>query len=245
MKKVNILIIIILLALFINITIVKACDEVEKKQITKDASNIKISYVPNSEETKDPDMSQVIEQKNYLDIKIYNVPTTVYMELKSGSYSTQVDKVRLDYHNIGPDGSITLRMESLTDTANLSLEIYAFTNTCSGEKLKTITMKVPKFNTYSQLDVCNDIPEFYLCQEYIDFNIDKSKFYSQVEEYRKKKENPDTADLIIDDGATAQHNIYIEKKSYLKHIIFGVVTVIAVVGGYFLIKRKKHEPEIW
>ena len=244
MKKINILIV-LLLALFINITIVKACDELEKKQISQDASNIKISYVPNSEETKDPDMSRVEEQKNYLDIKIYNVPSTVYLVLNSGSYATQVDKIQLDYHNIGPDGSITLRMESLTRTANLVLEVYSFTNTCSGEKIKTITLKVPKFNTYSQLDVCSDIPEFYLCQEYIDFEIDKSKFYSQVEEYREKKDNPESADLIIDDGTTAQHNIYVEKKSYLKHIIFGVATVIAVVGGYFLIKRKKHEPDIW
>lgn len=244
MKKITKLLIFILLLLIGNVVYAEdseniSCDHVEKKGIMQNASNIKVTFVPTEKSSE----QQVLQR--YMDIKIYNVTSDVFLAIKGDSVGTQMNARTLSINDVGPEGAIVLRMPALDRIANLVLEVYSKGKTCNGDKIKTLTLKIPKYNFYSQLEVCNDVPEFYLCQEYIDFEIDPSKFYDQVADYKEKKENPELSEIIVNDNTPAQHNIYIAPKSYIKHIIFGVVVVIVVVSGYFFIKRKKHKPDIW
>ena len=56
------------------------------------------------------------------------------------------------------------------------------------DSYKTITIKVPRYNQYSEDPLCEGIEEFYLCQESYEKEIDRETFESRINTYRSKKE---------------------------------------------------------
>lgn len=242
-KKINLLIAFLLL-FFVLVKTVDAseCGVVEKTDIKTKASNIRVTYVPQVIDNGDGTTRRVI------DIKIYNVTSDVFLTIGTTGTQVTADKQILDYQKIGPDGSITLRVPSVTEMSEYQLEIYTNGIYCSGDVVRTIKLTVPKYNFYSQLEACDGISEFYLCQEYITFNIDKSTFYEQTAAYREKMENPETADLILNDNNVASHKIAIADNSRKKYVAVGLIIAGGVVATYIIIKKKKekqNQNEIW
>ena len=112
---------------------------------------------------------------------------------------------------------------------------------CYGKKLRTIDLTIPKYNTYSQQEICSDIPTFYLCREYINFDIDSEKFIDNVENYKKrieKKEvtNPDsTNNNVINTTVDSTFSTISE----YKYIIVGVIIFIGIIVTILIIRKHR------
>ena len=219
------------------------CSAVDKNEIKSKASNIRINYVAGVQDvkTKDYDDREVDAQSRHIDIKIFNLSSDLFMRVKSSNSNIKIEEKLIDYHNMGPDGSITIRVPALDVVQEYIFEAFSYSDNCKGEIVRTIRLTVPKYNTYSQLDVCSDIKEFYLCQEYITFNIDKDKFFDQVNNY---KENGATnADDLMDE--TSALNKIVASSSKTKYFIVGILLVGGIVATYFIIKNNRKKNQIW
>lgn len=65
------------------------------------------------------------------------------------------------------------------------------TQTCD-DVLKTLQLKIPKFNKYSEDPLCNGIEEFVLCNPGYEKEIDYDDFVSRVNTYKKNKTKNDS-----------------------------------------------------
>ena len=217
------------------------CSVTEKVDIKSHASNIRVTYVPVVVNNNNDTTSRAI------DMKIYNVTSDVFLNISSSGNNVYIDDLTLDYRKIGPDGSITVRIPSVTEVAEYKIEVYSRGTFCNGEVIRTIKITIPKYNFFSQLEACDGISEFYLCQEYITFNIDKSSFYKQTADYKEKKDNPEASDFIIQDTTTS-HEIKAIDNTKRKYLIVGLLVAGGAVATYIIVKRskeKKREPVIW
>ena len=94
--------------------------------------------------------------------------------------------------------------------------------------LRTIKLTLPKFNFYSQLAACQDIPDYYLCQEYTTFEVDGATFYNKVDEYKAKLLTLEEAgDMELDNNGIV--STAISTVSRHKYAIVGVVLIFFVL----------------
>ena len=69
------------------------------------------------------------------------------------------------------------------------------------DNLKTITIKLPRYNIYSEDPLCDGIEEFYLCQETYEKEIDRETFESRINTYKKSKEQQNKQETSKDNEA--------------------------------------------
>ena len=102
--------------------------------------------------------------------------------------------------------------------------------------MRTIKLTLPKYNYYSQLDVCDDIPDYYLCQPYTKYSVDGGTFYDKVDEYKtklstlekEKEENNNTSFVTNTMSGISKY----------KYLIVGIAVVVGVVLTIFVLKKK-------
>ena len=219
------------------------CSAVDKNEIKAKASNVRINYVPGIEnvKTKDFDDREVDAQSRYIDIKIFNLSSDLFMRVKSSDDNIKIDETLVDYRNMGPDGAITIRVPALDIVQEYVFEVFSYSDNCKGEIVRTIRLTIPKYNTYSQLDICSDIKEFYLCQEYITFDINKDRFFDQVNDY--KENGAANADVLIDQ--TSALNKIVASQSKAKYFIVGILLVGGIAATYFIVKNNRKKNQIW
>lgn len=241
-KRKNFLLLIIMMAFFLFIGNVRAADDentckpTELSELRSMAANVKVTYVPVSvtEELEQPNFETgvSVSEKNYLDIKIYNVNTKLLVNVSANG-------ILEDYTSadVGADGAITLRQVPKNEVVTYKFEIRSFEYGCYDNVLRTIKLTLPRYNFYSQLGACADIPDYYLCQEYTTYKVDGATFYDKVDEYKAKLLTlEETEEVENNTGLVSQA---ISSVSKYKYVIVGVVVVIGVLLTIFILKRKK------
>lgn len=114
-----------------------------------------------------------------------------------------------------------------------TIEIYADdkAEVCPGEKLRTITYKVPSYNMYSQTTYCAENIDEDICYGYTNTDISDEEFDKKVEEYEKEK-NYTFLDKVLD---------------VILDYWYVVVIPILVVSAVYIIKiqqfKKKEKRE--
>lgn len=251
MKKRSILLLTIMLGVFLFIGNVKAeedrtCNAVSLNELRTAAANIKVSYVPGSKtvnEGTDPNsgFSQDVEYK-HLDVKLYNLTDKLYVRVETSGNKVNGDEMIVSARNIGPDGAVTIRQQAQTETITYTFKVYSDSYGCSTKTLRTIRLTLPRFNFYSQLDICQDIPDYYLCQEYTTYKVDGSTFYTKVDDYKAKllaqEENKNGVDLDDNTGIISKA---VSTVSRNKYIVAGIVVIAGVIATIYIIKRKKSD----
>ncbi len=119
-----------------------------------------------------------------------------------------------------------------------TIRIYASSETgCEGDTLRTITLRIPRYNQYSEFALCDSISDYYLCQRYVTYEkIDYDTFYEQVTEELEENEPTPEEELTwyerIWDFVVEHSTIF---------IIGGVVIVIGVGAtvAYIIIRRRR------
>lgn len=214
----------------------ETCKPSQLSELRSEAANVKVSYVPTTEARKVSYSSEVgasYVTTRYLDIKIYNVTEDLLIYVDNSN-----QQWALSYSDVMADGSITIRQPSSSmNIIDYSFKISSLKYGCSLETLRTIKLTLPKFNNYSELDVCADIPEYYLCQQYTTYSVDGSTFYDKVDEYKTKLLSIET-DSDLNDENTSVISKAVSNVSKYKYVIVGIVVVIGVVLTVIVLKKK-------
>ena len=133
---------------------------------------------------------------------------------------------------------------SLPETpGDYTVEIHGITESCD-IKLKTINIKLSKYNIYSEDPLCSDIPEFVLCNPEYDKDIDYDTFVSRVNTYKQtlvkkaiqeEKEKENKIDEIVE---------YL-KENIVKIIIIIIfiiaITITSILTIKSIVKRRRLE----
>ena len=139
--------------------------------------------------------------------------------------------------DIGRDGTLTFRQNMIDRKVNYEFKIMSDEYGCHDQTLRTIKLSLPIYNSYSQLEICSEIPEYYLCQEFVTSPVDGSTFYDKVDAYKAK---------LLEQGGNEQGdntgaiNKTFANASKYKYLIVGIIVALGVVITIVIIKRKEN-----
>ena len=200
MKK-NKYIIATLMMFFVSINYISAdCNEI-KKEFKKVSSKYTVKYEIN-EDTKDYTLTfytPLLEKYNY--------------EFKENAKDFKFEKVIDDglvFSNVKP--------------GEYKFDVIDLERKCN-ESLKTITLKLPKFNKYKDDPLCKGIEDFVLCSPTYDKEIDYETFKSRIETYKKgklKEEEHKEENQEIQKEPTFLENV-------LNYIKLNLLTIIIII----------------
>lgn len=219
------------------------CSLEKKNDLRVAASNVTINYQP--VEIEDGvgiddagNASGVVSY--YFDVKIFNINSQLKVVVKSANTENE-NEIVLTYKNMGQDGAITARKKAGYELSNLVFEIMGSDETgeCSIETLRTIKLTLPKYNDLAEREICTDIPEFYMCQKYISYDIKPETFSEEVRKYKEKKEKQESdSNAEVEDNNTG-----VDKTADLinknKFIIVGTIVLAGIIITVIIIRRKK------
>lgn len=247
MKKYRKIITFILFSMFIFIGNVFAeedntCNAVHLNELRTMAANVRVSYLPNEvQKTTAPsgEHGVTIERTKVLDVKIYNITSRLYIKVSSGGANISSDEHVITLANVGPDGSATIRQAAQIEPITYRFEIFSDDYGCSTKTLRTFKMTLPRFNYYSELDVCKDIPEFYLCQPFTTFKVEGSTFYDKVDEYKAKLavQSENNEGVASNGNGVVSETITAVSKN--KYIVVGIIVAIGAVITILILRKKR------
>jgi hypothetical protein len=220
-----------LLAFFIMSTgVLAACSVNDKAELNQKAANVKVTYEIKKETIQ---FNKGAIDYPYFKISILNVDDDLQFVVKNN-----IDKGSKTYkYADAVKDIITFNNFDTSKIFNYTIEVYiSDTAKCYSEKLRTIYLTTPRRNDYYQRAVCNDYPDFYMCQEYVTFeDIPQSTFEEKLDSYQKGK--------IADNGEEVVEKTFFDKVfgfiDKYKFIILG--GTIVIVGGAIVIARKKNK----
>lgn len=220
------------------------CSLEKKNELRTLAANVTINYQPvevaDGTSGIDDEGNAIDVLSYYFDVKIYNINSQLKVIVKSAD-DENTNEILLTYKNMGSDGAVTARKKVGVELSNLVFEIYGSDETggCSIEKLRTIKLTLPKYNNLAEREICADIPEFYMCQKYISYDIKPESFSEEVKKYKEKKEKQESdSEAEVEDNNTVTDKAadLINKNKY---IIVGAIVVAGAIITIIIIRRKK------
>ncbi len=243
MKKENIFLLIIMaVSLFIFTGRVyaaddeKVCTAMQLGELREIASKIKVTYVTGStvvEIPEDIETGATSYTSRYVDIKVYNMNPKLYVDVSSDAGYN----VTATFNDLAKDGTLTFRQSMIGKKVNYTFVVKSTSYGCDTETLRTVRLSLPIYNAYSQLEICSDIPDYYLCQEFVTSPVDGSTFYDKVDAYKAKLlEQGDGKD---EDNTGTVNKVFANASKY-KYLIVGVVVALGVAITVVIIKRKEN-----
>ena len=200
----------------------KACTKTYYSQLKSKAYKVTFNYDLHKEEGSD----------YYFTVTMANLQPGLVVEYGAISMMYVEGKDIYEFATIFDGGS------------TYEFKIYAANGyACAGELLYTKTLKIPKYNVYSERDECIEYEEFPLCNKWYQKDINSLEdFLQALELYKKSLEKDEPEDLDKEDKSIFDKII----EFYKDHIIItGPLTVLIIGGaGYYGFskyqKRKKR-----
>ena len=177
-----------------------SCSNEEIIRLSKIAYNVNADWEPVLFRYPDDYYETEAELENpdtyyRMHVNIYNVTEELKIEVEN---ITENKKYNFGYENTD-NGSLTLDAGLPVEIRNININIYG-TGLCSTQKFRSIPITIPKYNRMSDYDICNDIPDYYMCQTFVvnDKEMDEIEFKEEAEKYKEKKEKEENKIPIID-----------------------------------------------
>ena len=218
------------------------CPLETKTNLRVAASNVTVNYQPievayQNELNVPADSSGAVEY--FFDVKIYNVNSDLMVKIKSDDEFSQGTEVT--YKNIQKDGAIHAKKRVGNELTNLVFEIYGSQSTggCAVEVLRTIKLTLPKYNNLAEREVCTEVPEFYMCQKYVTYDIDPANFSKEIAKYKEKLEQQQNAsNTDVEDNNTLPDKAA-DLISKNKLFIVGAIVLAGIIITVIILRRKK------
>lgn len=214
-SRLIILIFVMLLVLPLNVDAAGLCTSKKLSDLKMKAYNSELVY-----ELKFDDY-----HNSYFLVTIYNVDKDVLLIFNSSIYL--------------PDSNGKIAIETaLQGGNNYEFKMYGGYDTdCVEEFLYKKTIKIPKYNVYSEREECIEYEEFPLCNKWYSGEISGDEFFlKQLNAYidSLKKTEPEKKEEIV------EKNIF-EKiiDFYVKYIVICLPITIIIVGVvvFFIVRR--------
>lgn len=221
------------------------CETSEMTKTRENAYRVSVSYdlmereVPEGEYTPPDGLTEEELENyklydNYFNVYINNITDDLYINVKN---SVTGNTTRYDSSD-AKDGVITIETDGVSEITDFTIDIFPSNEDCGRNKIRSISQRLPKYNEYSEYQFCQEVPNYYLCREYIDFDINYSmsevadKANSYYLEINVEKE---------DNNETAGEKV---KSFFTKHktaiIVSGVIIVGAGVATTIVIVLRKR-----
>ena len=183
------------------------CTDEEMDSLELLADRIKVSK----------EFTQSDEGRHGFELNAYNLSNKLYIQLPSG-LQVLTNKTESYLGNFWQD-------------QELELEIYASDNSnCGDELLRTIKVKLERFNEYSKREECKNYQNLDICKQWGDTSkVSEEDFLKLIKDADKTSEEVESSSTIID---------FI--KSNIIYIIGGVVFLITLIIILKVYKDKKR-----
>lgn len=246
MKKNILYVLIMILGMALTVPVFaeeeELCPLETKTNLRVAASNVTINYQPveiayQNEPGVPADSTGAVEY--YFDIKIYNVNSQLKVIIKSDEDG--FGETEATYKNIQKDGAIHVKKRVGNELKNLVFEVRGSdaTGGCAVETLRTIKLTLPKYNNLAEREVCTEVPEFYMCQKYITYDVDPANFAKEIAKYKEKLEQQQNAsNADVEDNNTLPDKAA-DLISKNKLIIVGAIVLAGVIITIIILRRKK------
>lgn len=237
MKKILTFVIAMFL-LNIRVSAASLCSYTEQAELNSKAANIKVSYEVIDDVVGSDDEGYI---DYYFKVSIVNVTEDFYVVVKN-DYN---DEEQTYYSSDAVDGIITIKWRYSDKVTNFNIQAYTSSNTnCPNEKFKTVYLTTPRFNEYSEREICLDYPDFNYCQKFVTFaEINDDEFVEKMVSYSEKVTGQDEQEPTTPNDVTLIDKI-IEFIDNYKFIILGSIVVI-VVGSVIIHRvRTKKQREL-
>lgn len=228
--------ILITMMLFIPTVNAEECTYKDRANINAIAKEVKAQYQiktgildPN---TYLEDVSDI--KYDYLETSVYNLSEELYLIIKNDINDSQIT---VNYFDT-TDGTYSFRWDNEDEIVTYSIEIYSSNLTnCPDEKLKVLSLKIPKRNPYANMALCSGAENLNLCAEYISFNEPTvDALISQIEAY-KKGEIDEDANQTQEEQKTFIDILKDNKVIVISASIFVVLLMVMVI--LVILKKNK------
>ena len=227
-----------------------SCSYEQRAELNSEISNITANYevieVPLEEGATPPDALLESEEEEYtwmieaLQINILNLTENVYVEV-TNNYDNQTTVYN---YSDTDNGNIAIEWRTLGELVTYTIRVYASSATdCADTLLRTLRVSLPRYNDYATYAVCDQVPDYYLCQRYVffdqvDFNEFSTKVLAEIERVEQEEEQNNEEDTTWYEEVG---NFISEHKT---PIIIGVVSILVIAGVIVVIvviRRRRSE----
>ena len=249
MNKAKILLTSALSFILFTSNVFAACNYEEKAKLNNESANVKANYeIKERELTKDeytapPDAIPTDEQESYvpkteyIEVNILNLTENLYVTVKNDV----TKEVKTYNYSDAVNGNITFNWNEIGSIANLTIKVMASnTSDCNGQTLRTLYLTLPRYNEYSEYDVCDRIPDYYMCQRFVTYDDFKYDDFSEnVTKEIKTRNKKEEEQKENNKWYKKVGNFIVEHKT---GFIIGGISLVVVAGGatYIIIKKRRR-----
>ncbi len=217
------------------------CASTLLSELRSEAANVKVTYVTGDEVVtvdEDPEIGAASLKKHYVYLQIFNINDRMAVRVIPQGKGISGNPQVFGPTHVNQDGIISLKQEALNANVDYQFEIYSLYGACAGRTLRTTKLTVPKFNIYSELDICSDVPDYYLCTQYTSYSIDSATVYDRINDYKEQLANGNI-DEANKNKTENNVNKVVSSISKYRFLIVGIIVAIGVVITVIIVKRKK------
>lgn len=167
-----------------------------------------------------------------LDVKIRNLDDSMYVIAESPYLKKDIVA---DKSNKNSKGEIVIRKSNLKQVEQMTFTVYSYEK-CTNDELRVINLTIPKFNPSSRLAMCSDVPEYYLCQPLVTYDIKNVDYSKNISEYKEKLANQQSKPAL-ENKSDSESGVagFVSKNKYL---IVGIVVAIGIALTIVVLKRR-------
>lgn len=218
-----------------------ACTNEETSKIRNEAVQVKTSYekktrVLDKDEYGLPDGTppdaDVEITEDYFEVYINNLTDNLYVTVYNDATK---ETITYNYQNSN-NGTISFKWERINQIVDYTITVYSSSKTgCADTQLYQTNLKLPRYNSYSLENICNNAGDFYLCHEYVTVDeVDYPTFNKRVQSYLNGQ-------VDINGEEKKEESKKEDKKN--SGIIIGTICVIIVaagVGTVIIVKKQRR-----
>lgn len=191
------------------------CDYSAVSRMKSIVTNINLSYD-----------YKIIDNEAYFDVKLNNLTEDIYF------YDTATEKKY--YYSDTIDGEIAIINYKINSG---SYKFYSNLNECPGVFLGTKYYKFPDYNKYYADPLCDDIPNYSLCQKWGYVNYSREEFEQKVFEYKDSKPINSEKEITVEYQKTF---IDVIIGIYIKYYYYFLGGIILICGVVIIVNNKKN-----
>lgn len=234
MKKISLYLTLFIGALFLindSVTAVSVkCTYKTKSELNSAAWNMLVEYqlVSKVIDEEEPEADDEPLTQYSFDLVVYNLTSDFYVEITNDVndetkklYSTDIDE----------SGKAKINVLYTDQLIEYTFKIIANEQECQGTLIRTIKLTLPLLNEFYDTNICQEIPDFYLCQKYVTKKADYETFLTRADEYK--------ATLIKKEAKKKADSDFFNTLDRYKYIIMASAIVIGGVTIFIVVKKRR------
>lgn len=191
-------------------------------------------YIDPETEIIDPNRVVKIMEKGF-EVSVLNITEDLYLEVsEDGTNTTKTYR-----YSDATDNTVKLGTVVADKVITYTIKVKAATGDCAGTDLRTITLVLPRYNSYSELSYCDDNPNFEYCQEYITGeDITYEEFLERTQNYVEP--NKTTTEKTDEDTTFADKlKDFYKKNKKVILIAGGAIVIMGVATAAIIVIRRR------